>query len=241
MKKLNKDKNLNKTISPEVFKWIDLTHELSENNPTWSGSCGFQLIDVVKYEDFPEGCRFLVQRIDMSAGVGTHMDAPAHCFPGGKTVAEIPLQSLISPCVVIDVSEDADEDYRIDMPVIEAFENEYGKIGKSTFVIFYTGWEKFWNKPDKYRNDHRFPFISKEVAEYLISKDIAGIGIDTLSPDRANDGFPVHQVVLGAGKYIIENIANASQMPPVGGYSFAMPLKTTKGTEAPIRLIGMRL
>lgn len=221
------------------FRWIDLTHALSEEIPTWNGHCGFQHTEIVHYDDGSTECKFLVQRIEMLAGIGTHIDAPAHCFSGGKTIAEIPLASLISPCLVIDVSKEAHEEYRIDMQAVKHFEEKYGEIGQDTLVIFYTGWDRFWSEPTKYHNNHRFPSVSKQVAEYLVLKDIAGIGIDTLSPDTGKEGFPVHQVVLGSGKYIIENVANASQMAAVGGYSFAMPIPTKAGTEAPIRLVGM--
>ena len=66
-----------------------------------------------------------------------------------------------------------------------------------------------------------------------------GIGIDTLSPDRPESGYPVHQIILGNGRYIIENIANARLLPTTGSYIFAMPLKLAKGSESPIRLLGM--
>ena len=44
------------------------------------------------------------------------------------------------------------------------------------------------------------------------------LGIDTLSPDRPEDGFKVHKSLLSAGKIIIESVANLDKMPPVGGY-----------------------
>ena len=89
------------------------------------------------------------------------------------------------------------------------------------------------------RRDFRFPSISKEAALLLLERNVAGIGIDTLSPDRPDSGFPVHEIMLSHGKSIIENVANAKAMPPMGGFSLAMPIKTEGGTEAPIRLIGL--
>lgn len=230
---------LTKILSPKIFEWIDLTHEISENIPTWSGDCGFKHANILKYEDCTTDCKFLVQRVDMLAGVGTHIDAPAHCFPQGKTVRDLPLETLISPCVVVDVSQEAYEDYCIDIDVINNFEKQHGKIWENTFVIFYTGWDRFWNQPGKYRNNYKFPSVSKEVAEYLVSQNIAGVGIDTLSPDRPESGYPVHQIILGAGKYIVENIANASMLPITGSHIFVMPIQISKGTEAPISLLGM--
>jgi kynurenine formamidase len=101
------------------------------------------------------------------------------------------------------------------------------------------GWDSVLNVPEKYRNNHVFPSISKEAASLLLERQIVGVGIDTLSPDRPEDGFPVHHLILEADKYIIENIANASKLPPVGAYTFALPLKIQGGTEAPLRLVGL--
>lgn len=230
---------LTKILSPQIFEWIDLTHEISENVPTWSGDCGFKHTNILKYEDCTTNCKFLVQRFEMLAGIGTHIDAPAHCFPKGKTVNDLSIDALISPCAVIDVSQEADENYCVGIEAIKNFERTYGKTWKNSFVIFYTGWDRFWTQPEKYRNNYNFPSVSREVAEYLISEHIAGIGVDTLSPDRPESGYPVHQTILGAGKYIVENIANASLLPIIGSHVFVVPIRISNGTEAPIRLLGM--
>ena len=108
-----------------------------------------------------------------------------------------------------------------------------------TFVIFYTGWEKFWDTPTQYINGHEFPSVHPDTAKLLLERDIAGIGIDTLSPDTGKDGFPVHRAVLGAGKYLVENIANAKELPESGAKSLVMPMKIKDGTEAPVRLVAL--
>ena len=56
---------------------------------------------------------------------------------------------------------------------------------------------------------------------------------------NAASDYPVHQTLLGAGKYLVENVANADKLPAVGSYSLALPILTVGGTEAPIRLIGL--
>jgi kynurenine formamidase len=154
-------------------------------------------------------------------------------------IASIPLEQLIAPCIVIDVSARAHENYRVTPDDIRHFETTYGPINKKSFVIIYTAWDKFWNNKDEYRNNLIFPTISSEATELLLERDIVGLGIDTLSPDNEADGFPVHRLVLGSGKYIIENIANAGLMPPVGAYTFALPIKIQDGAESPIRLIAI--
>lgn len=202
-------------------KYIDLTHSLDENIPSWDGDCGFKHALLSDEE-------FCTHSISMQAGVGTHLDAPAHCIRDGKTIDALTLDNLIAPCSVIDFSKGE---------TIDSFEKKYGKIPKGSFVIIRTGWDRYWKDPQKYQNN--FPSISKEVAELLLARDIAGLGVDTLSPDSRDSDFPVHKILLGAGKLIIENVANSDQLPPVGSTLFALPLKIKGGTEAPIRLIAV--
>ena len=76
-------------------KIVDLTHPLSAQAPTWNGTCGFCAEVKKDYDQM-----FRVQQIKMHAGVGTHMDAPSHRFPGTSSIAEIPLERLIIPACV---------------------------------------------------------------------------------------------------------------------------------------------
>lgn len=221
------------------FKIVDLTHELSPDIPSWNGSCGFSHQIKLDYSDCTTKEKFRVQQIKMHAGIGTHIDAPSHCIVGGKSVSELDLNDLIAPCVLIDVSRKAKENYSFSVKDLKEFEERHQKICPHSFIIVYTGWDQFWNDPKKYCTDYHYPSISIEAAEALLERNVVGIGIDTLSPDRPENGFPVHQLILGAGKYIVENVANAKQLPPVSAYSVVMPIKTKEGTEAPIRLIGL--
>ncbi len=215
---------------------IDLTHTLSPAMPSWDGGCCFSLGTKIDYGDCTKPNLFRVQTIDMLAGAGTHIDAPAHCFSGAATVDRLELKTLTADCVVIQVDDEADENTMIAPDVIHAFEKKHGTIPPKAFVIFYTGWDKHWQNPKKYRNDLQFPSVHQETATLLVSRDIAGIGIDTLSPDAGGKDFPVHRILLGAGKYIVENVANAGSLPPTGAKVCIMPMKIENGTEAPIRL-----
>lgn len=221
------------------FKIIDLTHELNAETITWDGSCGFKLSLNLDYKECTPPYLFRVQDMSSRAGIGTHMDAPAHVIPGGETIEGLLLEDLVSDCVVIDVSAEADEDYMIMPADVEKFEKEHGLISKNSFVIFYTGWSKYWDDKKKFHNNHKYPGVHKSTAELLIKRDISGLGIDTLSPDNGEDEFPVHAVILGAGKYIVENVANADKLPPTGAKSLVLPIKIKDGTEAPIRLIAL--
>ncbi len=207
--------------------------------PTWEGGCGFKHSVTTDYNDCQSSTKFRIQELTMFAGIGTHMDAPSHINPGSPCISDIPLQQLITRCCVIDVSLECHESLKIDTSHLRAFEARHGLIPKNSFVIFYTGWEKYWPNAEAYVNQYSFPSLSEALASLLIERDIAGIGIDTLSPDLPSNRFPVHEIILGANKYIIENVANANKLPPIGAYSFALPMHFVNGTEATTRLIAL--
>ena len=219
---------------------IDLTHTLNEKIPSWGGDCGFHYEIHGTYD--ANGYRGL--HYDMVANAGTHMDAPSHFIPGGKHVAEIPLEYLCVALNVIDLSDRKDPDLKVSVQDIRDFEREYGTIAPKSLIVVYTGWSQFFGDPEKYRNpdekgDMHFPTFSVEAARLLVERDVAGIGIDTLSPDAANIGYPVHHVILGANKYIVENLSSLEKMPPKGAYAMILPLKIEEGSESPVRAVGI--
>ncbi len=217
-------------------RFVDLTHTLSPDIPHWDDACCFALHTAVDYDDCTAPNLFRVQRFEGKAGIGTHVDAPSHCFPNGKTVDVLDLKELVTDCVVIH-AKGADAHYKLMPETIRAFEEEHGDIPKNAFVIVHTGWDAHWGNAKQYRNDLQFPSIHEDAATVLLRRGVAGIGIDTLSPDAGGKDFPVHRVLLGAGKYIVENVANAGQLPPVGAKVTILPMKIAGGTEAPVRMI----
>ena len=218
---------------------IDLTHVLSSEIPCYDGDCCFTLRTAVDYNDCVAPNLFRTQNIEAKAGAGTHIDAPAHAIPNGITIDQLHPKDFVTQCVVIRVDDKADAQYLVTPGDIEAFEKKHGMIPPRAFVLFYTGWDVHWKNPKKYRNDLQHPALHESTAKLLLKREIVGIGIDTLSPDSGGVDFPVHRVLLGAGKYIVENIANAKSLPLTGATILVMPLNIKDGTEAPIRLIAL--
>lgn len=220
------------------FDVIDLTHTLSSEIPDWDGDCGFRMSLSLDYKDCEEPYLFRKYEMSTPVGVGTHIDAPAHCIPGGATIENLEIKNLVVDCVVIKI-EGTDENFITTPELVEEFEKQNGKIQSNSFVIFCTGWSKYWSDKNKYNNDHKFPSIHEDTAKFLLARNIVGLGIDTLSADTGANGFPVHRAILGADKYLVENIANADMLPPTGAKIFVLPMKIKDATEAPIRLVAL--
>ena len=216
---------------------IDLTQPLHPGIPDWDGCCGFLLKNSIE-----ESSPILVQEISTPCGIGTHMDAPLHFIKTGSDISSIDIEKLVAPAVVIDVRDGVHENYFLQKSTLIDFEKQHGAIGDGMWVLLLTGWSQYWSFPEKYRNSDKngcmhFPGFSEEAVDYLLAKNIVGIGIDTLSPDGSDMTFPVHHKILGAGKYIIENLCNLEKLPSVGAKIIALPMKIRGASEAPCRVI----
>lgn len=228
-----------KEFPMENFQVVDLTHKVHPDIPTWDLTCGYYIKTMRDYRHCSGEFKFRSQALDIRASAGTHIDSPAHCFEGARDVSELQIKELTCPCVVIDVSGYVHERYKISVENIVAFEKQHGVIQPGTFVLFYTGWSRFWSDPEKYHNHLTFPSVSADAASLLLERGIAGIGIDTLSPDCDEKGSFVHAILLGADKYIVENVAYAEKLPATGAYILVMPLNLQGAAESPIRLIAL--
>lgn len=221
--------------------FIDLTHTLHEKIPNWTGTCGFTKKIISDYDK-----TFKVLHYSMDAGIGTHIDAASHIIPHATDIAHIPLADLVVPAIVVDVTKHAhaNTNYLISCNDINKFEKRYGKIPPRSLILGCTGWYKKWTSIKQYRNEDNqghmhFPGFSVNAIHLLLERNIVGIGIDTFSPDGSNSTFPVHHAVLGAEKYILENLSNIDKLPPTGAFVIVAPLKISGGTESPVRVIGI--
>jgi kynurenine formamidase len=86
-----------------------------------------------------------------------------------------------------------------------------------------------------------FSHFSVEAARFLVTqRKINGVGIDTASTDYGPSRlFEVHEVILGAGLYGLENVAHADRLPPTGATIIALPVKIKGGSGAPTRIIAL--
>ncbi len=233
--------------APKGFSNLqDLTHVLDENFPIWPGEDERKLKTKTIYTVKENG--FYLRTVTYSEHHGTHMDAPAHFVEGGKTAELLDPTTLFAPLAVIHIHDRAakDPDTWVTPDDILAWEKKHGRLPKGAFVAMHSGWERYANDQDKFRNmddsgTMHFPGFSPEAAKMLVAeREIVGIGVDTLSLDiGASKDFGVHLTVLPAGKYGIENLANLAQVPPAGAYIFIGGPKVKKASGGPTRALAV--
>jgi len=178
---------------------------------------------------------------------GKHLDAPIHFPPGQTTVDQIPAKQFFGPAVVLDVHEEGTKDADYQMPVarVEMWEKKHGRISEGSIVLLRTGWASRWPDGAKYRNQDargkmHFPGFSADAAKFLIARKVSGIGCDTLSTDYgASEDFAVHHLVLGAGLYQLENLADLRDVPEAGAFLVVAPIKLEGGSGGPVRVFAI--
>jgi len=222
---------------------IDLGHALSVNDPTWSGGPAFARSSLAEFDK----AGYEAGHIEADEHFGTHVDAPSHFAKGGLTVDQIPPDRLVRPGVCIDVRAKAstEEDYRISVADITAFEAAHGRIAADTIVLFATGWDARWPDAARYMNNRdgqkHFPGLSVDAATLLATeRRVAGIGIDTPSIDYGpSAAFEAHRVTQAQGVYHIENAAGLSSLPPTGFTVVVAPIKIAGGSGGPTRVFAL--
>jgi|SaaInl8_200m_RNA_FD_contig_31_911937_length_1948_multi_8_in_0_out_0_2 kynurenine formamidase len=226
----------------QATKVIDMTHPMYEGMPFWPGGDPFKM---ERRADYDKG--YQLHKFDMGENTGTHVDAPSHFIKGNQTIDKIPLNRLIARVVMINVQEKVkfDPDYELSAGDIRKWEIRYGKIKKGSLVIMNTGWHKKFSNPSDYINMDKnkvmhFPGYSPSAAKLLVNRDVAGIGIDTLSLDNGpSKDFKTHVIMLKANKYQIENMNNLDAIPPAGAVAIIGVLPVKGGSQAQARIFAL--
>jgi len=176
----------------------------------------------------------------MVCHIGTHIDAPCHVLEDGPGIGQIPLQMLHGPGVVWQIH--GGDEQMID---VAALERARPLMCAGDIVLIDTGWSKHWGVPAYYGDDHLC--LTTEAAQWLVDHGVKMLGIDVPTPDlplgRRQPGFdwPVHQILLGNGRLVMENVKNLGMLcgHKVEIMAFSLNVKDADG--APARVIARTL
>ncbi|MBY6199925.1 cyclase family protein [Maritalea mobilis] len=224
---------------------MDMTHELSEEFPTFGGVSG---ISYDKQFDFAEN-GYNLYVLTVNEHTGTHIDAPLHFSADGQSVAEIPVENLACPLCVIDIRARAaeDRDTQVTPDDLTAWIATHGDIPDGACVAMNSGWadkvgtEEFRGADAARGGSLHFPGFHIEATQMLLEEtNAACIAVDTLSLDHGPSAdFATHYAWLPAGRYGIECLAGLDNMPAAGGTLMVGAPKVRGGTGGPARIMGL--
>jgi kynurenine formamidase len=230
--------------------WIDLTYPFDSTTLYWPTAQPFRL-EVVSAERTPAGYYYAANNFSTAEHGGTHLDAPVHFAEGRYTTDQIPLEQLLGPAAVVDVSGNAnnDPDYRITIDDLREWENAHGRLTDGAIVLLRTGWGARWPDRERYLGTSatgaaavpqlHFPGLDSAAARWLVEeRDVDAVGIDTPSIDYGQSSrFAAHQILFAANIPAFENVAQLDRLPETGAFVIALPMKIAGGSGGPLRII----
>jgi kynurenine formamidase len=240
-------------IAAGTIEVVDLTAPLSSQTPilnlpeplgqTWP----FALEEISRYDD--RGPAWYWNNISTGEHTGTHFDAPIHWITGrdGADVSQVPIERLIAPAVVLDVSAEAakDADFLLEVDHVRAFEAEHGELPAGGWLLIRTGWDARSNDPGAYANEGHTPGVSIGCARWLAeAAPIQGVGVETVGTDAGlahsfDPPFPCHSFLLGHNKYGLTQLQNVGRLPATGAVVIAGPLPIVAGSGSPCRVLAL--
>jgi kynurenine formamidase len=234
---------------------VDLTQPLSETTPVLQLPAPFANTPHLSRKPLSHydeaGPAWAWDVLELGEHTGTHFDAPIHWVTGqdGADVASVSPSQLVGPAVVIDktAETEADNGYLLTADDLDAWEAENGKIAPGSWVLFRTGWDSraadeaaFLNVGDE---GPVTPGPDVSASKWLAEHDgVVGFGVETVGIDAGSAGgmeppFPLHNFLLGSGRYGLTSLANLSALPTVGALIVVAPLKLVDGTGSPSRVL----
>jgi kynurenine formamidase len=229
---------------------VDLTHPFDSRTIYWPTARPFTL-EPVDHGRTEGGWWYAANNFCAAEHGGTHLDAPIHFGEGRWTADEVPLDRLVGPAVVVDISARAavDPDALLGRADLAAFEARTGRIPDGAVVLVRTGWDHFWDDRARYLGSAvpgdtthlHFPGVDPAAARWLtVARRIRSVGIDTASIDRGRSmDFGAHRAFANANTPIFENLTGLAALPPRGAAFIGLPMKIGGGSGGPLRAVAL--
>ena len=201
--------------------FYDLSPEISENMAVYKNKTEKKprLIITRKIEDGANE-----SRLEIDLHTGSHVDAPNHILKNGKSIDNFSLDKFMGKCFVLDFTNINDAIKK------KHFNNLKLKINKNYIILLKTK-----NKSDKEFNPE-FVYLEKTGAEFLATKKIKAVGIDSLGIERNQPNHETHKILLGKNILIFEGL-DLSKVKEGEYFFYGLPLKIRNGNGSPIRAV----
>ncbi|KAI8480406.1 hypothetical protein Bbelb_418640, partial [Branchiostoma belcheri] len=219
------------SVLPGNPRVIDMTHTFDENTIYWPTLRHFKRTGVLR--NYTAGGTWREESdIEGAEHGGKHLDAPAHFSKNKWRSHDIPVERLMGPAVVVDVSPKAaaDADYLVTAEDFQLWEEKHGKIPDGCLLF-----------DSRNTSLLHFPGLHPDGARWLVqNRGMHAVGIDTASIDYGQSKkYEAHQILLAHNVLAFENVANMDKLPTTGATVYALPIKIGDGSGGPVRIVGI--
>jgi kynurenine formamidase len=231
---------------------VDLSHTFDEQTVFWPTSDRFRL-EKVSDGVTEGGWYYAANNLFTSEHGGTHIDAPVHFAAGRDTVDRIPLDRLVAPIALVDVSAKCRDnaDYQVTTEDLLDWERAHGQIAPDSILLLHTGFAARWPDAARYLGTAErgaeaaqklhFPGLHPDAARWIVAnRPVRAVGLETASIDYGQSTmFESHRVLFERDIPAFENLTALDRIPPRGGFMVALPMKIGGGSGGPLRAIAI--
>jgi kynurenine formamidase len=219
---------------------VDLGHEYFTGMRNISGTLvGYWPMETHEFlEEVTQGKYGMESRmILMPEHCGTHLDVPRHCDKNGVTVDKLPLDNLILPGHLLDLTHKKTGE-AISIADFESAEKKSGqKIGPGTATVCWTGVDKVWGTPGFEKNR---PHVPTTTAQWLVDRKISIFCTDMIGMDDPKEWWwPSHTIWLKNGICMVQQLCNLHLLMGKSFLFVCLPLKMRDGTASPVRPVAL--
>ena len=177
------------------------------------------------------------RKLVLGTHIGTHTDAPRHFIPNGRTIDDVPLETLIGPAALADFTG-ASPLQEIDVADLKQ------RLGDQVpqRLILRTGWSDYFGHLKFY---NEYPFLSENAAQWLVEQGVRLLAMDTPSPDNPAHSrgtpkdSPNHKILLGAEVVLVEYLTNLKAITASQVELIVLPLKLKGCDGSPARCVAI--
>jgi kynurenine formamidase len=198
---------------------VDLSHVIRAGLVTYPGLPAPIITPHLTREDsrakYAPGTEFAMDVVTMIGNTGTYLDSPFHRYEGGADLAGLDLATLVDlPTEVFSVTDAPERG----VPASVFADRDV----RGAAVLIHTGWDAHFSTPAYALGA---PFLTAEATDYLISRGVVLVGIDSLNIDDTESGGerPAHTRLLAAGIHVVEHLTNLGELPASGARFTAAP------------------
>ncbi|MFH1085217.1 MAG: cyclase family protein [Chloroflexota bacterium] len=210
---------------------VDLTHRIVPDTPPRP----VHIETVPAPHAVPGGQWYIMHKVAMALNhVGTHIEAPYHVRQEGQDVAEVPLEALCGPAVVLDLRFVAPGGV-VSLDDMRRAADAAGGVRRGDIVL---GRFDYDGAPGTSRN------FTAEAIRYLVDAGMKLMGVDLggieLPHDDPRAPFQYnHHQLLDNDICLIENAANLAALTQPRVTVFCLPAPIARLDSFPVRLIAL--
>jgi len=213
------------SVAPPRGRVVDLTHVLLPYEEQYT-------LEVSRKGDRQGREGDIMSTVYMWSHVGTHVEAPLHFLSDGGDTADIAMQDLMGPAIVLDFRHK-----EVNEPIsLEEFK-EAGGIEVGDRVLMMTG------RQDQYRTprSHDRPYVTEEAMRWLVEdRKMRCLGTDSSGFEvRGVSHHPNHRLINNAGIPVLECLTNLTELTAQRVFLIALPWPVVGLDACPLRAVAI--